>query len=164
MADLDLLEKYEPVLRFAKSERFFPMAVEPYLERCSIFPNGPQGVIESLTHLQEPMTKRVGKLKSEQFYLRFVNKPLNDSDAWVWWVVLSVIGVAGGWFFAGWAGVEVVVAIALVIALIIFMLASPIRLRIIPAALAAVFLSHLRSRRSGSSSAQVSMSAWRLSI
>ncbi len=108
MADLDLLEKYEPVLRFAKSERFFPMAVEPYLERCSIFPNGPQGVIESLTHLQEPMTKRVGKLKSEQFYLRFVNKPLNDSDAWVWWVALSVIGAAGGWFFAGWAGVEVV--------------------------------------------------------
>ena len=95
MADLDLLKKYEPVLRFAKSERFFPMAVEPYLERCSIFPNGPQGVIESLTHLQEPMTKRVGKLKSEQFYLRFVNKPLNDSDAWVWWVVLSVIGAAG---------------------------------------------------------------------
>ena len=117
MADLDLLEKYEPVLRFAKSERFFPMAVEPYLERCSIFPNGPQGVIESLIHLQEPMTKRVGKLKSEQFYLRFVNKPLNDSDAWVWWVVLLVIGAAGGWFLAGWAGVEVVVAISLVIAL-----------------------------------------------
>ena len=139
MADLDLLEKYEPVLRFAKSERFFPMAVEPYLERCAIFPNGPQGVVESLTHLHEPMVKRLGKLNSGQFYLRFINKPLNDSDAWVWWAALSVIGVAGGWFLAGWAGVEAVVAVSLVAALIIFMLASPIRLRIIPAALAALF-------------------------
>ena len=45
----------------------------------------------------------------------------------------------GGWFLAGWAGVEVVFAVSLVSALIIFMLASPIRLRIIPAALAALF-------------------------
>jgi len=96
VSELDLLEKYEPVLRFAKSERFFPMAVEHYLERCSIFPNGPQGVVESLVHLQEPMISRVGKLKSEQFYLRFINKPLNDSDAWIWWVILSVSGLAGG--------------------------------------------------------------------
>ena len=34
MTDHELLKKYEPVLRFAKSERFFPMAVEPYLEKC----------------------------------------------------------------------------------------------------------------------------------
>ena len=33
MQDSELLKKYEPVLRFAKSERFFPMAVEPYLDR-----------------------------------------------------------------------------------------------------------------------------------
>ena len=36
MDDCELLKKYEPVLRFAKSERFFPMAVEPYLEKCTI--------------------------------------------------------------------------------------------------------------------------------
>ncbi len=139
MTDLELLEKYEPVLRFAKSERFFPMAVEPYLERCSIFPSGPQGVVESLTHLHEPLVRRIGKLKSEQFYLRFINKPLNDSDAWVWWGALSVICAAGAWFLAGWPGIETVIAVSLVSALIIFMLASPIRLRIVPAALAALF-------------------------
>jgi hypothetical protein len=139
VTELELLEKYEPVLRFAKSERFFPMAVEPYLERCSIFPNGPQGVVESLTYLQEPLVRRVGKLKSEQFYFRFINKPLNDSDAWIWWGALSVIGMAGGWFLAGWTAVETVVPVSLVAALIIFMLASPIRLRIIPAVLAALF-------------------------
>ena len=139
MTEIDLLEKYEPVLRFAKSERFFPMAVEPYLERCSIFPSGPQGVVEAFAHLQEPMPSRIGKLKSEQFYLRFVNKPLNDSDAWLWWAAFSIIGVAGGWFLAGLSGVEAIIAISLVVAITIFIFASPIRLRIIPAAFATLF-------------------------
>jgi len=139
VTEIDLLEKYEPVLRFAKSERFFPMAVEPYLDRCSIFPSGPQGVVEAFAHLQDPVPSRIGKLKSEQFYLRFVNKPLNDSDAWLWWAVLSIIGVAGGWFLAGLSGVEAIIAISLVVAITIFIFASPIRLRIIPAAFAALF-------------------------
>lgn len=139
MTDLELLEKYEPVLRFAKSERFFPMAVEPYLEQCSIFPSGPHGAAESFAYLNEPLIKRIGRLKSEQYFLRFVNKPLNDSDAWVWWGVLSVIGIVAAWSAAGLAGVETAIPFSLLTALIIFMLASPIRLRIIPAALAAIF-------------------------
>jgi hypothetical protein len=53
MNDHDLLETYEPVLRFAKSERFFPMAVEHYLERCSILPSGPLGAAGLLFHLNE---------------------------------------------------------------------------------------------------------------
>ena len=143
MTDLELLEKYEPVLRFAKSERFFPMAVEPYLEMCSIFPSGPQGVLESLTHFNEPLITRIGKLQSEEHYLRFVNKPLNDFDAWIWWGALSVMGIVGGWFLAGLTAVKTVIVLSLVSALIIFMLASPIRLRIIPAALAALFFAAL---------------------
>ena len=139
MTELELLEKYEPVLRFAKSERFFPMAVEPYVERCSLFASGPQGVLELLSHHDEPLITRMGKLKSEQFYLRFVNKALNDSDAWVWLAVLSVLGIVGGWFFAGAAGVETALTVSLIVGSILFMLASPIRLRIIPAALAALF-------------------------
>ena len=137
MTELDLLEKYEPVLRFAKSERFFPMAVESYLEKCSIFPSGPHGVAESLAHLNEPLVTRIGMLKSEQHYLRFVNKPLNDSDAWVWWGALSAIGIVAAWFIVGLMGMELIIVLSLLAALIIFMIASPIRLRIIPAALAA---------------------------
>ncbi len=139
MTDLEILEKYEPVLRFAKSERFFPMAVEPYLERCLIFPSGPLGVMEIVTHIHEPMIVRIGKLRSEQYYLRFINKPLNDSDAWVWWAALSTLGLAAGWFILGLAGIEIIVTASLLAALVIFMLASPIRLRMIPAASAALF-------------------------
>ncbi|MCA1900150.1 MAG: hypothetical protein LDL50_05515, partial [Chloroflexi bacterium] len=139
MTELELLQMYEPVLRFAKSERFFPMAVEPYLERCALFASGPHGIAEFFSHHQEPLEKRIGKLKSEQFYLRFVNKPLNDSDAWVWLAILSAAGIAAGWLVGRAAGVEIALSAALIAASILFMVASPVRLRIIPAALAALF-------------------------
>jgi hypothetical protein len=141
--ELELLKKYEPVLRFAKSERFFPMAVEPYLEVCSIFPSGPEGVVESFAHFNEPLATRIGRLQSEQYYLRFVNKPLNDFDAWLWWGGLSVAGLMGSWFIAGITGVEIIIVASMIAALVIFMLASPIRLRIIPAALAALLFAAL---------------------
>jgi hypothetical protein len=132
--DQEYLETYEPVLRFARSERFFPMDVERYLEHCQIFPSGPQGVLELVTHLKnEPLSKRLGGLKSEQFYLRFVNNPLSDADAWVWWGLLSALGGVAAWFMAGWRGEGIALTAAILAALIIFMLASPIRLRIIPA-------------------------------
>lgn len=141
MNDLELLEKYEPVMRYAKSERFFPMAVEPYLEKCLLFPSGPAGAAETLSHLQEPLVERIGKLNSHEHFLRFVNKPLFDFDVWIWWGVLSVAGLLAGWFSLGMAGLEMALGISLTAALLIFMLASPIRLRIIPALLAVfVFL------------------------
>jgi len=112
------------------------------LERCTLFPSGPLGVIEALSNLSEPLAARIGKLQSEQHYLRFVNKPLNNSDAWIWWAALSALGLIGGWFTLGLVGVEFVFVLSLLAALTIFMLASPIRLRSIPAALAAlVFIS-----------------------
>lgn len=81
MNDHDLLETYEPVLRFAKSERFFPMAVEHYLERCSILPSGPLGAAGLLFHLNEPLATFIGKLEGGQYFLRFINEPLYDADA-----------------------------------------------------------------------------------
>lgn len=139
MNDSELLKKYEPVLRFAKSERFFPMAVEPYLEKCTIHASGPQGVIGLLSHLHEPLITRIGKLHSGEYYLRFVNDTLIDSDVWVWWGVLSAAAVGTGWLASGLRGVEVAALLALVAAFIIYIRASPIRLRFFPAALAALF-------------------------
>ncbi|HEY5731838.1 MAG TPA: hypothetical protein VIS72_17460 [Anaerolineales bacterium] len=139
MQDSELLKKYEPVLRFAKSERFFPMAVEPYLERCHLLPGGPQGAVEMLLHLNEPLKSRIGKLRSGEYFLRFVNDPLIDFDIWVWWGVLSVIAGAAGWFVSGWGGVGGVFILSLIAAFIIFIQASPIRLRIFPAVFAALF-------------------------
>jgi len=139
MNDSELLKQYEPVLRFAKSERFFPMAVEPYLEKCTIFPSGPQGVVGLLSHSTEPLVTRIGKLQSSEYFLRFVNDPLIDSDVWVWWGVSSALILVAGWLMSGWRGVGVAAVLALVAALIIFIQASPIRLRFFPAALVALF-------------------------
>ena len=139
MDDSELLRKYEPVLRFARSERFFPMAVEPYLEKCTIHPSGPQGIVGLLSHPNGPLVTRIGKLESGEYYLRFVNEPLIDSDVWIWWGVVSAMTIGAAWFISGWLGVEVAALLALVAAFIIFIQASPIRLRFFPAALAALF-------------------------
>ena len=139
MDDQELFERYEPVLRFAKSERFFPMAVEPYLEFCKFFPSGPNGMVEIVKHSDEALPNRIGKLQSDQYFLRFVNDPLSDSDAWVWWGVISALSAVAAWFIAGLWGFGVEVTAAGMAALIIFMLASPIRLRIIPAVFATLF-------------------------
>jgi hypothetical protein len=139
MNDSELLEKYEPVLRFARSERFFPMPVEPYLEKCTIFPSGPQGVVGLLSHPHEPLVTRLGKLQGGEYFLRFVNDPVFDSDIWRWWGVFSAIIIAAGWYFAGWRGIEITALLTLATAFIIYIQASPIRLRFFPAALAALF-------------------------
>src|SRR5580700_181948 len=36
-ADVRLLQRYEPVLRFTRGELFLPMTVEDYLEKCSLW-------------------------------------------------------------------------------------------------------------------------------
>ncbi len=136
MDDREILKKYEPVLRFAKSERFFPMRAERYLELCQLFPSGPRGVVEYIGHFNEPLVSLLGRLRNEQYFLRFVNNTLSSSDVWVWWSVLSAAALATGWWLAGWNGFWIVLACALVAALVVFMQASPIRLRIIPAAFA----------------------------
>src|SRR5512141_642503 len=139
MNDAELLKKYEPVLRFAKSERFFPMAVEPYLEKCTIFPGGPQGVVELLSHPNEPPVTRIGKLESSEYFLRFVNDPLIDSDVWVGWGIATALMSVAAWFVSGWRGIEASALLTLIAAFIIFIQASPIRLRFFPAAFAAFF-------------------------
>ena len=143
MNDSELLKKYEPVLRFAKSERFFPMAVEPYLEKCTIFPSGPQGVVEMLAHIHEPMDSRIGKLQSGEFYLRFVNDPLIDNDIWVGWGLLSALALGAGWFVFGLAGVGSALLLSLLAAMIVLIRSSPIRARFFPAAFAVLFFSAL---------------------
>ena len=37
MTDLELLRKFEPVVRFTYGEYFFPCAVDEYVRRCSLW-------------------------------------------------------------------------------------------------------------------------------
>lgn len=143
MDDRQILETYEPVLRFAHSERFYPMDAGRYLEHCQVFPSGPQGVVGLVAQRAGVREKKIGSLPGGQYYLRFVNNPLMDSDAWVWWAILSALGVAISWVAGHWVGIEIALTASLLAALVIFMLASPIRLRIIPAILGVLVISLL---------------------
>jgi hypothetical protein len=64
---------------------------------------------------------------------------LIDSDIWVWWGALSAAATLAGWLVSGWVGVGSVLILSLIAAFIIFIQASPIRLRIFPAIFAALF-------------------------
>ena len=37
MSDLELLRRYEPIVKYTQGERFFPMGVEAYVRRCSLW-------------------------------------------------------------------------------------------------------------------------------
>jgi len=40
-SDLELLRRFEPVIRYTKGEHFFPMDVEPYVRSCSLWVHRP---------------------------------------------------------------------------------------------------------------------------
>ena len=75
-SDLDILRAFEPIVRYTKGEKFYPMAVEPYLRESSLWLYVPDGVDReivaegelTLDRLVEPRDAAFGSL----FYLRFV--------------------------------------------------------------------------------------------
>jgi hypothetical protein len=40
-ADLALLKRFEPIIRYTPGERFFPYSIEPYVRACSLWMQGP---------------------------------------------------------------------------------------------------------------------------
>lgn len=78
--DLDLLRRFEPVLRFTRGERFFPMQVGQYLSECSMWINKPDGSVECLVnegHLNEENLTQQGRDGFDSVtYLQFI-EPLN---------------------------------------------------------------------------------------
>jgi hypothetical protein len=75
--DLELLRAFEPIVHYTSGEQFFPMAVEPYIESCSLwlyYPDDrdeeliPEGEL-TMEKLVEPRKAAFGSL----FYLRFIS-------------------------------------------------------------------------------------------
>lgn len=46
--DLELLRRFEPMVRYTRGEQFFPSAIQGYLRRCSLWAHYPDGVEELL--------------------------------------------------------------------------------------------------------------------
>jgi hypothetical protein len=82
--DVDLLRRYEPVMRFARGEQFFPMDVERYVRACSLWSHHPSGREELLVqqdylNIRELVKERPGPFGSVH-YLRFI-EPLSLSES-----------------------------------------------------------------------------------
>ena len=90
--DMELLRRYEPVLRFTLGEVFLPMPVEDYLEKCSLWRAGPARRagrpapgerVCAPGELTAARLAQVSRLGGE-LSLRFVNRPLDRSELRSW--------------------------------------------------------------------------------
>ena len=81
MNDLDLLRRFEPVIRYTQGEMFFPYAVDTYLAQCSLWQRDKEG---RQTSLLSPGNLDPARLASYDFqssgnelFLQFVEEPLD---------------------------------------------------------------------------------------
>jgi hypothetical protein len=74
--DLELLRKYEPVVRFTEGEQFFPTDVDHYVRECSLWEHHPDGHDELLVRQGEVTFDKLVEIHPAEFgsirYLRFI--------------------------------------------------------------------------------------------
>jgi hypothetical protein len=85
--DLDLLRRYEPVVRFTDGEHFFPMDAASYVAACDLLLVRVGGRPEVLVPAGELTLERLGDeipQAGEERYLRFVRKPMDGFELARW--------------------------------------------------------------------------------
>jgi hypothetical protein len=87
-ADIELLRRYEPVVAYTEGEMFFPMGVEGYVKRCSLWRRSPGGPSEQLVPAGELCLDDLARYGREQIgsmlSLRFVQEPLDAAGLRKW--------------------------------------------------------------------------------
>lgn len=75
-----LLRRFEPVIRYTRGERFFPMNVEPYVRECSLWVQRPDEEPECLVPEGALTLEKLAEPRSDGFgavyFLKFI-EPLN---------------------------------------------------------------------------------------
>ena len=83
-ADLELLQKFEPVVYYTRGEQFFPTEVEPYIKDSSLWEHHPDGPDELLVKHGEMTLEKLIEPRSAAFgsirYMRFI-EPLTLGEA-----------------------------------------------------------------------------------
>ena len=92
MSDLDLLRRFEPVIRYTNGEMFFPCSVDAYLAHCSLWRRDEDGVETLLVPRgrldPETLVAFDYQLPGSELSLRFVDAPL-DPIAYQRWLYRS---------------------------------------------------------------------------
>ena len=86
-SELELLRRYEPIVRYTQGEMFFPCPVEPYIERCSLWRRVPDGPPEQLVPAGELTREKLVAYALEceaPLFLRFVQAPLSGIEYERW--------------------------------------------------------------------------------
>jgi hypothetical protein len=88
MNDLNLLRRYEPVIRYTQGEMFFPCSVEGYLARCSLWRQA-KGEDPVLILPPGSVNKEVLAIydlegRADGLFLRFVDDPLDPIAYQLW--------------------------------------------------------------------------------
>jgi hypothetical protein len=88
MNDLDLLRKYEPIVRLTQGESFFPSGVDEYVKDCSLWMTDPEGLDQILVPHGQLDVVRLAETAETQYgstlYLRFVEEPLHGIEYQRW--------------------------------------------------------------------------------
>src|SRR5829696_8802804 len=81
--DLDLLRRFEPVLRFTRGEQFFPMDIEPYVRASSLWVQRPDEPPQQLVAEGELDLDRLARPCADEFgavhFLKFA-EPLSPIE------------------------------------------------------------------------------------
>jgi hypothetical protein len=87
-ADLELLRRHEPILRFTQGELFLPMPVKGYIEACDLLQGPSLREAEVLTPTGGLTLERLGAVgdppPGHLQFLRFVPKPMNPIELRRW--------------------------------------------------------------------------------
>ncbi len=85
---LAMLRAYEPVVRYTKGELFFPTAIGPYVERCSLWTgvrdSGSSPVVAAGDLTTERLCQEGVRHRDRPLFLRFVEKPLGRAEYLRW--------------------------------------------------------------------------------
>jgi len=82
-SDVELLRRFEPVVRYTQGEHFLPMDAEPYVRACSLWVQRPGGEPECLVPQGELTLDHLAQPRADEFgavhYLRLTS-PLNPLE------------------------------------------------------------------------------------
>jgi hypothetical protein len=86
--DLELLRRFEPVVAYTEGEMFFPMAVDGYVRRCSLWRRGDDGSSVELVPAGQLTLDELARIGSDvtghRLSLRFVGAPLTAGEFRQW--------------------------------------------------------------------------------
>jgi hypothetical protein len=84
VTDLELLRRFEPIVRYTKGEYFFPMAVDGYLAECDLWAGSPRGGATLLAGRGEVTVDTLAawqaRVPGQSLFLRFVQEPLSGIE------------------------------------------------------------------------------------